>query len=64
MGRKAGFFVNDADQQIWRIRAGEAPHALTAAPGMRHADIEIDATRKRLICVREDHRATGGAVRR
>jgi dipeptidyl aminopeptidase/acylaminoacyl peptidase/uncharacterized protein (DUF2132 family) len=59
VGRKAGFFVNDADQQIWRIRAGEAPHALAAAPGMRHADIEIDATRKRLICVREDH-TTGG----
>ena len=62
LGRKAGFFVNDADQQIWRIRAGEAPHALTAAPGMRHADIEIDATHKRLICVREDHTGGGEAV--
>jgi dipeptidyl aminopeptidase/acylaminoacyl peptidase/uncharacterized protein (DUF2132 family) len=62
VGRKAGFFVNDADQQIWRIRAGEAPHALTAAPGMRHADIEIDAARKRLICVREDHTTGGEAV--
>jgi len=62
VGRKAGFFVNDADQQIWRIRAGEAPHALTALPGMRHADIEIDATHKRLICVREDHSGDGEAV--
>ena len=62
LGRKAGFFVNDADQQIWRIRAGEAPHALTTAPGMRHADIAIDATRKRLICVREDHTGEGEAV--
>ena len=62
VGRKAGFFVNDADQQIWRIRGGEAPHPLTAAPGMRHADIEIDATRKRLICVREDHTGGGEAV--
>ena len=62
VGRKAGFFVNDADQQIWRIRAGEAPHALTAMPGMRHADIEIDATHKRLICVREDHSGDGEAA--
>jgi len=62
LGRKAGFFVNDADQQIWRIRAGEAPHALTAMPGMRHADIEIDATRKRLLCVREDHSGNSEAV--
>ena len=62
LGRKAGFFVNDADQQIWRLRAGEAPHALTDAPGMRHADIEIDATHKRLICVREDHTGKGEAV--
>ena len=62
LGRKAGFFVNDSDQQIWRIRAGEPPHALTALPGMRHADIEIDATHKRLICVREDHTGDGEAV--
>jgi dipeptidyl aminopeptidase/acylaminoacyl peptidase/uncharacterized protein (DUF2132 family) len=62
VGRKAGFFVNDADQQIWRIRGGEPPHALTAAPGMRHADIEIDARHKRLICVREDHSGSGEAV--
>lgn len=62
LGRKAGFFVNDADQQIWRLRAGEAPHALTAAPGMRHADLEIDATHKRLVCVREDHSGGGEAV--
>ena len=62
LGRKAGFFVNDADQQIWRLRAGEAPRALTAAIGMRHADIEIDATHKRLICVREDHTGSDEAV--
>jgi dipeptidyl aminopeptidase/acylaminoacyl peptidase/uncharacterized protein (DUF2132 family) len=62
LGRKAGFFVNDADQQVWRLRNGEAPHALTAAPGMRHADIEIDGHHKRLICVREDHTGGGEAV--
>jgi dipeptidyl aminopeptidase/acylaminoacyl peptidase/uncharacterized protein (DUF2132 family) len=62
LGRKAGFFVNDADQQIWRLRAGDAPHALTDAPCMRHADIDIDALHKRLICVREDHSGPGEAV--
>ena len=58
LGRKAGFFVNDADQQVWRIRADEAPQPLTKDAGMRHADAVIDAHRKRLICVREDHSAT------
>ena len=59
VGRRAGFFVNDADQQLWRIRADEAPQALTDAPGQRHADAVIDAQHKRLICVREDHTADG-----
>ena len=63
VGRRAAFFTDDADQQIWRIRADAAPHALTADAGARHADIVIDAHRKRLICVREDHRAgTGEAL--
>ncbi len=62
VGRRAGFFVNDADQQLWRIRAGEEPQALTHAPGQRHADAVIDALHKRLVCVREDHTAGGEAV--
>ena len=61
VGRKAGFFTNDEDQQLWRIRADEAPQPLTAQPGMRHADAVLDAHRKRLICVREDHTASGAA---
>ncbi len=60
VGRRAGFFVNDADQQLWRIRAGEAPQALTSEPGRRHADAVIDAHHKRLVCVREDHSAGHG----
>ena len=59
VGRKAGFFTNDADQQVWRIRADEAPQPLTTDAGTRHADAVIDAQRKRLICVREDHGASG-----
>ena len=60
VGRRAGFLVNDADQQIHRIRADDPPKALTDQPGARHADPIIDPWRKRLICVREDH-GTGGA---
>ena len=60
VGRRAGFFTNDADQQLWRIRAGEEPQALTAEPGKRHADAVIDAQHKRLICVREDHSVGSG----
>jgi dipeptidyl aminopeptidase/acylaminoacyl peptidase/uncharacterized protein (DUF2132 family) len=60
VGRRAGFFVNDADQQLWRIRAGEEPQALTHTPGQRHADAVIDAQHKRLVCVREDHSAGSG----
>ncbi len=59
MGRRAGFFTHDDDQQLWRIRAGEAPQALTREPGKRHADAVIDAHHKRLVCVREDHSAGG-----
>ncbi len=59
VGRRAGFFTNDADQQLWRIRADEAPQALTEGPGQRYADTVIDAPHKRLLCVREDHSAGG-----
>ena len=60
VGRRAGFFTNDADQQLWRVRAGEEPQALTAEPEKRQADAVIDAQRKRLVCVREDHSAGSG----
>ena len=59
VSRRAGFFVNDADQQVWRLRAGETSQALTNEPGKRHADAVVDAKHKRLICVREDHSAAG-----
>jgi dipeptidyl aminopeptidase/acylaminoacyl peptidase/uncharacterized protein (DUF2132 family) len=54
---KAGFFINDADQQIWRIRGNEAPMQLTHETGKRFADLLIDPHQKRLICVCEDHTA-------
>ena len=62
VGPRAAFFVNNADQQIWRVRPREAPQPLTHTEGVRHADLVIDAPRKRLICVREDHRGGPEAI--
>lgn len=58
----AVLFVNLADQQIYRQRPGEAPQPLTAAPGCRFADLQVDPLRNRLLCVCEDHSATGEPV--
>jgi dipeptidyl aminopeptidase/acylaminoacyl peptidase len=51
----AVFFVNDADQRLWRQDPGAAPVALTPPANARFADLEIDAARGRLLCVREEH---------
>jgi dipeptidyl aminopeptidase/acylaminoacyl peptidase len=48
------FFSNFADQRLYRQAANQAPIALTPA-GYFYADCAIDASRGRLICVREDH---------
>ena len=51
------YFSNAADGRINRVAPGGAPQPLTPVdPGLRYADLEIDATRDRLICVVEDHR--------
>ena len=53
------YFGNFTDQQIYRQRPGQKPHAITNAPDMRFADMVLDAARHRLICVREDHNSGG-----
>ena len=56
------YFSNFADQRLYRVRAGGAPEPLTPdLPGgvLRYADAALDATRNRLILVREDHRESG-----
>lgn len=56
------YFSNFADQRLYRIRDGGAPEPLTPdLPGgvLRYADATLDATRNRLILVREDHREEG-----
>ena len=50
------FFVNDADQQVYEMRAGGAPHKVTARSGMRFADFAFDQRRQRLIAVAEEDR--------
>ena len=53
------YFSNFMDQRIYRQASGEAPEPLTPAGAFRYADAIIDARRRRLIAVREDHTGTG-----
>lgn len=54
------FFCNNEDQRIYRLGADGAPQALTTSNGLRYADAIFDASRRRLIAVREDHRGGDG----
>ncbi len=56
------YFVNFGDQQLYRQSPGEPPRVLTRIDGYRYADLTIDSTRSRVICVREDHTGEGEAV--
>lgn len=50
------YFSNQEDQRVYRVRAGEAPAALTAeAPRDWFADFDVDRKRNRLLAVRERH---------
>lgn len=53
------FFVNFADQRLYRQTPGTPPAALTPEDDARYADMVLDAARDRLICVRENHAAEG-----
>ncbi len=55
-------FSNDADQRLYRQRAGMAPEAVTEPGAWRYADAILDRARGRLICVREDHSGPGEPV--
>jgi dipeptidyl aminopeptidase/acylaminoacyl peptidase len=50
------WFSNFQDQRLYRFRAGETPVAVTPEAALRYAGCTLDATRDRLICIREDHR--------
>src|SRR5262249_46457440 len=49
------YFVNDADQQIYRLDGDGAVCRLSNAPHARFADLAFDRTRERLIAVAEIH---------
>jgi dipeptidyl aminopeptidase/acylaminoacyl peptidase len=52
---EAVFFVNDADQQVYRLEGRGTPVRITDVPGMRFADFALDRARRRLIAVAEAH---------
>jgi len=47
------FFVNDRDQQVYRLQEGAAPQRITNASSLRFADFAWDARSNRLIAVAE-----------
>ena len=53
------FFSNFNDQRLYRQEPGEEPVAITPDAPLRYADGVVDAQRKRIICVREDHSGDG-----
>lgn len=57
------YFSNFKDQRLYRQSAGEDAQAITPeGVDWRYADAVVDASRDRLICVREDHTGSGEAV--
>jgi dipeptidyl aminopeptidase/acylaminoacyl peptidase len=53
------YLSNFADNLVHRQDAGGVACPITRDSAQRHADFEIDAARRRLIAVREDHRDLG-----
>ncbi|HEY7180776.1 MAG TPA: S9 family peptidase [Blastocatellia bacterium] len=53
------YFSNFADQRLYRFDGAGSPRAITPEAEMRYADGRVDRKRNRMICVREDHSATG-----
>lgn len=49
------FFVNDADQAIYRLEDGSKPQRITDIENVRFADLCFDSRRNRILCVCEDH---------
>jgi dipeptidyl aminopeptidase/acylaminoacyl peptidase len=49
------YFVNFADQRLYRQVPGSEPEPLTPEGAWRYADMVVDHQRDRLLCVREDH---------
>lgn len=50
------YFSNFADQRLYKQTVGSDAISLTPEAPLRYADAILDASRDRLICVREEHR--------
>ena len=57
------YLSNFADNLVYAQGPSGPPHALTSNPAQRHADLEMDRSRRRLIAVREDHTVPGSEAR-
>ena len=60
--RGTTFFTNFDDQKLYRQDLNGTPLPISQASQCRYADAVVDASRHRLVCVREDHRRTNGVV--
>ena len=49
------FFVNDADQDIYRVENSNHPERITYTENSRFADLSFDNRHNRILCVCEDH---------
>jgi dipeptidyl aminopeptidase/acylaminoacyl peptidase len=56
------YFSNFNGQRLYVQKAEEALRPITPEGDLRYADHTLDLRRKRLLCVREDHRGPGEAV--
>jgi dipeptidyl aminopeptidase/acylaminoacyl peptidase len=55
VSRGTVWFANYDDQRLYRQESGSDPTPITPAADIRHADLLVDAKRRRLFAVREDH---------
>jgi dipeptidyl aminopeptidase/acylaminoacyl peptidase len=53
------YFVNFADQRVYRVISGAGPEPITPPGPLQYADLVWDGGRRRILCVREDHSAGG-----
>jgi dipeptidyl aminopeptidase/acylaminoacyl peptidase len=53
------YFSNVPDNRLYRHVPGQNPEPITAAGTVRYADFVVDSNRRRVICIREDHRPDG-----
>ena len=56
--RGVAYAAHFSDQRLYRIAPAAAPQPITPEGPWYYADLQVDARRGRLICVREDHTAS------